>query len=65
MTTSNDTLGAKLDALDGKVDNVDEKVDDLKDDFREHANSKVKHFGTFLGASGPILVAILELLRRF
>ena len=42
---------------------IDEKLDQLRDDFEAHASSKFKHFGTVIATTGPVLVAIIELLK--
>ena len=42
---------------------LEEKVDALTLEIRAHINSLLRHFGTVLGASGPLLVVIIELVR--
>ena len=50
-------------ALEVQMDGIKEDVKELKDAVDNHINSRIRHFGTVLGASGPVLVVILEIVR--
>ena len=35
----------------------------LRNELRTHTQSRLRHFGAILGASGPLVVGIIEVLR--
>ena len=51
--------------LEVKVDYLVERLDEIEQALMAHTQSRIRHFGTIIGASGPLLVVLLELLRRF
>ena len=57
--------GVSLNTLSVDVARLEVKIDNAIYEFRQHAKNRLLHFGTVAGASGPILVGVLELFRQF
>ena len=61
--TMEKTSNYQLARLEAKLDVLGDELHDLVNEVREHNTSRLKHLGAVFGASGPLLVALIELLK--